>query len=245
MAETLKVLAQLAPSAGVLTDLYTAPSGKCAVISRVMAVNRTGTTRQYRLSAALAGAADEVKQYLAYDVNLDGARPVKPASGLTLQPTDKLRARASAADLSFSVFGVERPIAATPEDYRILGQRAPGAASLTDAYTVASGSFAVISRIVVCNRDAAAATYRISAAVAGAADDVKQYIAYDENVAGNDTTPAPGCTGITLEGTDVIRVYASTANLSFGIFGYGPVDTPAGGGAAWTYWGPPLGLYFT
>lgn len=223
MAEVLKILGQLDPAAGVLTDLYTAPTGKCAVISRIIVANRSGVETQYRLAAALAGAAIEDKQYLAYDVLISGSRAVKGGSGLTLQPTDKLRVRAALATLSFNIYGVERDVAVTPEDYRILGQAAPGAASLTDAYTAATGSFAVLSRIMAVNRDAAAATYRVAIAVDGAADDVKQYVAYDVPIAGNDAAPVPGCTGITLDGLDVVRVYASTANLSFGIFGYGSV----------------------
>jgi hypothetical protein len=45
----------------------------------------------------------------------------------------------------------------------------------------------------------------------------QHYIAYDVTVGANDTTPLT--LGITLTATDVVTVYASTADLSFGIFG--------------------------
>jgi hypothetical protein len=45
----------------------------------------------------------------------------------------------------------------------------------------------------------------------------QHYIAYDVSVLANDTTALT--LGITLTATDVVTVYASTADLSFGIFG--------------------------
>jgi hypothetical protein len=68
----------------------------------------------------------------------------------------------------------------------------------------------------VCNRSTAA-TFRISVAIAGAANDNKQYIYYDTPIPANETLMAT--VGISLGAADVIRVYASSANLSFNIFG--------------------------
>jgi hypothetical protein len=45
----------------------------------------------------------------------------------------------------------------------------------------------------------------------------QHYIAYDVALSANDTTALT--LGITLTATDVVTVYASTADLSFGIFG--------------------------
>ena len=104
-----------------------------------------------------------------------------------------------------------------PTTYKILGQSAPSATTSTDLYTVASSTQAVVSSIVVCNRDSAAATYRISTAVDGAALANSQYIAYDVTVGGNDSTIIT--IGATLGDTDKIRVYASTANLTFTAYG--------------------------
>ncbi len=104
-----------------------------------------------------------------------------------------------------------------PTTYKVLGQVAPSSATLTTLDTVPSATSAVVSTIAVCNRAATAATYRIAIRPAGAAISNEHYIAYDSTVAANDTTMLT--IGITLAATDVISVYASTANLSFNAFG--------------------------
>ena len=101
--------------------------------------------------------------------------------------------------------------------YKVLGQSAPSATTNTDVYTVGSGKSAVVSTITVCNRAASSATYRIAIRVAGAAIANEDYIAYDSTVPGNDTISLT--LGITLAATDVVTVYASTANLSVNLFG--------------------------
>lgn len=100
---------------------------------------------------------------------------------------------------------------------KILAQVAPAATTLTVAYTVPALTSAVISSVVVCNRGVSATTFRISVAVAGAADATKQYLYYDCPIAANDTFAA--ALGITLATTDVFRVYAGNGNLSFNLFG--------------------------
>jgi hypothetical protein len=104
-----------------------------------------------------------------------------------------------------------------PTTYKVLGQAAPSATTLTTLDTVPSATSAVVSTIAVCNRAATAATYRIAIRPAGAAISNEHYIAYDSTVAANDTTMLT--IGITLAATDVISVYASSANLSFNAFG--------------------------
>ena len=101
--------------------------------------------------------------------------------------------------------------------YKVLGQSAPSATTNTDVYTVGSGKSAVVSTITVCNRSAVAVTYRIAIRVAGAAIANEDYLAYDATVPANDSINLT--LGITLAATDVVTVYASTANFSFNIFG--------------------------
>jgi glucose-6-phosphate dehydrogenase assembly protein OpcA len=101
--------------------------------------------------------------------------------------------------------------------YKVLGQLAPSATTLTTLYTVPAATSAVVSTIAVTNRAATAATFRIAIRVAGAAIANEDYIAYDSTVAANDTTAFT--IGVTLAATDVLSVYASTANLSFNAFG--------------------------
>ena len=104
-----------------------------------------------------------------------------------------------------------------PTAYKVLGQSAPSATTATTLYTVPAATSAVVSSIVIANRDASAATYRISIRPAGAAQANQHYIAYDVTVGASDSTVLT--LGITLATTDVITVYASTANLSFSAYG--------------------------
>ena len=103
------------------------------------------------------------------------------------------------------------------ETYKVLAQISPSATTLTDFYTVPALTSTVCSTLTVCNRGPGAATYRISIAIAGAADNVKQYLAYDLTINVNATQA--WTIGATLATTDVIRVYSTTSNLSFNLFG--------------------------
>ena len=103
-----------------------------------------------------------------------------------------------------------------PTVYKVLGQSAPSATTDTDLYTVPTGN-AIISTLVVANRAATAATYRIAIRPAGATIANEHYLAYDVSVGASDSTTLT--IGITLAATDVVTVYGSTANLSFSMFG--------------------------
>jgi hypothetical protein len=84
-------------------------------------------------------------------------------------------------------------------------------------YTVPSATEAVISSIIVANRDSGSATYRIAVRPDGATIANEHYIAYDATVPANDTIALT--LGLTADASDVFTVYASSANLSFNIFG--------------------------
>lgn len=100
---------------------------------------------------------------------------------------------------------------------KVLGQVNPSATTATTLYTVPSGKTAVISTLVVANLSSSAATYRIAIRVAGSALSNEEYIAYDVALSANDSTALT--LGITLAATDVVTVYASTANVAFNAFG--------------------------
>jgi hypothetical protein len=101
--------------------------------------------------------------------------------------------------------------------YKVLGQNAPSATTATTLYTVPSATSAVISTLIVANRAATGATYRISVRPGGASQANQHYLAYDVSVSGADSTTLT--LGITLAATDVVTVYGSTADLSFNLFG--------------------------
>lgn len=104
-----------------------------------------------------------------------------------------------------------------PTTYKVLAQSAPSATTNTTLYTVPSATSAVISTITISNRASSQDTYRIAIRPGGASLANQHYVAYDVPIQANDTTALT--LGITLAATDVITVYAGTANLSFSVFG--------------------------
>lgn len=101
--------------------------------------------------------------------------------------------------------------------YKILGQSAPAATTLTALYTVPASTFAIVNGISVVNRGTAA-TFRISVAIGGAANTNAQYLYFDISIPANDTFLIT--TAVALGASDVIRVFASSANLTFTAFGF-------------------------
>lgn len=108
-----------------------------------------------------------------------------------------------------------------PQVYKQLFASAPVATTLTDAYTVAAATSAIISSIAVCNRAATPTTIRLAHAPLGAADAVNQYFMYDAQVPANTTLFLTG--GITLAATDKLRVYVGAATVT--IMGWGEERT--------------------
>jgi len=70
--------------------------------------------------------------------------------------------------------------------------------------------------LFVCNA-AAATTFRVSVAPAGAVDAAKQYLFYDAALAANETKLLE--VDLRLSATDLIRIYTPGANVSFNLFG--------------------------
>jgi hypothetical protein len=102
--------------------------------------------------------------------------------------------------------------------YKILGQSAPSATTNTDVYTVPSSTQTIVSTITVVNRSASDATFRIAARPGGATISNEHYFGgYDSTVSSNDVVALT--IGVTLNAGDVITVYASSADLSFNVFG--------------------------
>jgi hypothetical protein len=104
-----------------------------------------------------------------------------------------------------------------PIVYKVLGQVAPAATTATTLYTAPSATDVVISTIIVANRAATTATYRIAIRPDAVTLGNEHYIAYDITVGGSDSTTLT--LGLTLNAADVVTVYASTANLTFSAFG--------------------------
>lgn len=100
--------------------------------------------------------------------------------------------------------------------YKVLGQIEPTAASATTLYTTPSATSTVCSTLIVCNKGDST-LYRVAVRPAGATLEDKHYIVY--NAAINQYDSIFLTLGITLAATDVLTVYASTADVSFNLFG--------------------------
>lgn len=103
--------------------------------------------------------------------------------------------------------------------YDIFGQVAPSATTETTLYTVPSSKSLIISNLCVCNRGDSSATFRISFSNDGAATAAKDYQVYDWTIPSNTSLRVDQVTSACLGTTDIIRVYASNANLSFTLSG--------------------------
>lgn len=100
--------------------------------------------------------------------------------------------------------------------YKVLGQVSPSATTATTLYTVPSATSTVASTLVICNRSTTT-TVRVAVRPAGATLADTHYIIYDYTVNGNDSVFMT--IGLTLAATDVVTVYAGTANVSFNLYG--------------------------
>lgn len=104
------VLAQLAPGATTLTDLYRVGAANQADIDAIIVCNR-GADATFRVSIAILQAANAVSQYLYYDApllaNSTFLLDVAGDAGLTLKGGDTIRCYASSANFTFQVFGTE------------------------------------------------------------------------------------------------------------------------------------------
>lgn len=107
MADVAKVLGQSIPAAAVLTTLYTVPGATSAVVSTITACNESASEVKIRVSVAVAGAADEAKQYIYYDLPIAAKDNFSATQGWTLATTDVVRCYSDNGAVAFNLFGVE------------------------------------------------------------------------------------------------------------------------------------------
>lgn len=103
------------------------------------------------------------------------------------------------------------------KNYKIIAQASPVAATDTTLYTVPGNSEIVISSITICNRGSVAANYRVAMRPNNETLADKHYVVFNTLVPAFDTVALS--IGLTADASDVITVYASTASVSFGVFG--------------------------
>jgi len=101
--------------------------------------------------------------------------------------------------------------------YKILGQVADASANDVELYLVPASTEAIVSTIIVANREAASNTFRIATKSDNSAVANADYVAYDTTIAANDSITLT--LGITLETGAEISVGASDANVTFQAYG--------------------------
>ena len=102
------------------------------------------------------------------------------------------------------------------------GSTGNGSATLTavtntNLYTVPAATQSVVSTMVICNQTALPQTVNVAVRPAGAAIAAQHYVAYNLTVGASDTTALT--MGFTLGATDIVTVYASSASMSFHLYG--------------------------
>lgn len=103
-----------------------------------------------------------------------------------------------------------------PTTYKVLGQVHVAAATNTTLYTVPAATSAVCSTLAVCNLGVST-TYRVAVRPAGATLADQHYLVYEAAINQYDTTLLT--IGVTLATTDMVTVYAGTADVTFQLFG--------------------------
>lgn len=103
------------------------------------------------------------------------------------------------------------------EKFRVLGQSSPVTGVLTDLYTVPASNDAIVSSLIVCNRGGAIQTVRVAICPGGANIANEHYLYYEVPLGGNATLSLTA--GITLEDGDIVRVRASSGDVSFHAYG--------------------------
>ena len=101
------VLSQLSPNATTATTAYTVPSAKSTTISTIVVCNANAIPITFRISIRVAASADDIKQYLYYDVPVLGNDTFASTIGITLTASDIISVYASSTNVSFNIFGVE------------------------------------------------------------------------------------------------------------------------------------------
>ena len=107
MTEILQVLGQIVPSANTLTPLYTVPGSISASVSSITICNQNSLDVLIRISIAVGGEADDPKQYLYFDLPLDGNDTFIATIGISLASGDIVRVQSNTENVSFNIFGVE------------------------------------------------------------------------------------------------------------------------------------------
>lgn len=118
MASAYRNIAQISPASATSTDLYTCPSATMAVISTIVICNQNATNQTVRVSVRSGTAASGAgvsaigstatpsgSAYVFYDTPVYAKSTLAVTIGLTLFAGEVVTVYASAANVSFLLFG--------------------------------------------------------------------------------------------------------------------------------------------
>lgn len=106
MANTYKVLGQVAPSDTSSQTLYTVPSSTSTVASTLTVCNR-GPVGTIRVAVRPAGAAIANQHYIIYDTVVNYNDSLFLTIGLTLAQTDVVTVSGSHGQFTYNLYGSE------------------------------------------------------------------------------------------------------------------------------------------
>ena len=107
MAESYKILGQVAPVGASAVPLYTVPGSTEVVISTITVCNRSTSDDTFRISATPGGGSVLDENYLAYDVSITANSISALTIGITAEDSDVINVTSTSGSLSFSAFGSE------------------------------------------------------------------------------------------------------------------------------------------
>lgn len=100
-----QIVAQLDAAVATTEVLYECPAQHMADVFSLTCCNRGAAADAIRVSVGLAGATLNDKQYLYYDLPVEGKDTFMAAIGLTLRAGDLLRVYSTTGTTSFSLLG--------------------------------------------------------------------------------------------------------------------------------------------
>lgn len=107
MAQTYKVLGQVASTGVANYTLYTVPSGTQSVISTISVCNAGSSSTTYRIAVRPSGETLAQKHYIAYDAAINQYDSTLLTLGISLSGTDVITGYSAGSGLVFNLFGVE------------------------------------------------------------------------------------------------------------------------------------------
>lgn len=107
MANSYKILGQVAPSATTTTTLYTVPSDTEAIVNSFMIINRDSSASTFRISIRPTGESLSDKHYQIYDSGVPGNDTLFLSPSWALSAGDIVEVYSLSGLFSFTATGVE------------------------------------------------------------------------------------------------------------------------------------------